>query len=231
MVFSLTCLASLCIYSTSFGNDLTGKLEKLGMFGILPASYKNVSLCKENGDIIKTEVTNSDGIYLFRDVEPGVYLLKIWAKGFKYDPLSQKVEISRDLDPTEANTIPIHKFTLESPKEQAFPETLMSQREGIRFVAQGSHYALPEEGKIWPILKCTNGNYLISTEKPVKINKDGKWMSREIWVDRPVEEILAVLVTKKGDNYFRWRISSNNREFIELPENSYVLAKRRIISY
>jgi hypothetical protein len=141
------------------------------------------------------------------------------------------VKILEDTDVTDVGTILMHNFTFESPEEQAFPETLMSRSEGIRFVAQGSHYALPEDSKIWPILKCLNGNYLVATEKPVKINKNGKWISRDIFIDRPVVEILAVLATKDGDHDFRWRLSSNDREFLRLPENSYVLAKRQIISY
>jgi len=231
-VLFLTCLVSLCIYSMSFSNVLKGTLEKFGTFGILPASFINVTLCKANGEILKTVVTDSDGIYLFSDVGPGVYLLKIWVKGFDYDPLFQTVKILEDIDVTDVNRILIHKFTFESSKEIAFSETSMRfLGEENRLVLRGSHYALPDDINIWPILKCLNGNYLVSTEKPVKINKNGKWTSREIFVDRPVEEILAVLSSKDGDQYFRRQLSSNDREFLQLPANSYILAKRRIISY
>jgi hypothetical protein len=231
-VLFLTCLVSLCVCSISFGNVLKGRLEKFGTYGILPGSYISVTLSKENGESLMTTVTDPDGKYIFDGVKPGVYVLRIWVKGFDLDPLSHSIKVLEDVDVTDADTILIHKFTFELPKEQACSEALMKfLSEKIRFVAQGSHYALPENVNIWPVLKCLNGNYLISTEKPVRINKNGKWTSREIIVDRPVEEILAVLVTEKGDNDFRWRISSDDREFQHLPENSYILAKRKIISY
>lgn len=231
-VLSLICLVPLCIHSIAFSNVLRGRLEKFGTLGILPASFINVTICKKNGDSIKTVVTGSDGMYSFSDIEPGIYILKIRVKGFENDPLSHIVKILEEINVTDAKTIIIHRFTFELPKEQEFP-SINSMRfinEGYRFIAQGSHYALPDDVNIWPVLKCKGGNYLLSTEKPVKIYKNGKWISREIWVDRPVEEILAVLVTEGGDHYFRFLISNNDQaEFHQLPARSYILAKRRII--
>lgn len=231
-VLSLICLFSLCIHSIAFSNVLRGRLEKFGALGILPASFINVTICKKNGDGLKTVVTGSDGMYSFSDMEPGIYILKIWVKGFDYDPLSHKVKILEEINVTDAKTIIIHHFTFKLPKEQEIISINLMRftNEESPFIAQGSHYALPDDVNIWPVLKCKSGNYLLSTEKPVKINKDGKWRSREIWVDRPVEEILAVLVTKDGDHYFRYLISNNDRaEFHQLPSKSYILAKRRII--
>jgi len=229
---SLICLASLVIPSWAFCSALTGRLEKFGALGLLPASYINVTLSKNNGENLKTIITESDGKYCFNDIEPGSYVLKVWVKGLDNDPLTRDVEVLKDKELTDAGQILIHFFIFEFPKEQVFPSAdLMGfiKNEGYRFRARGSHYALPDDADIWPVFKCKNGNYLLSTEKPVLIKKDGKWISREILIDRPVEEILAVLVAREGDHYFRFLMLSNDRaEFNQLPKNSCILATRRI---
>jgi len=222
-ILSLFCRASLHIHSVVFSNSLRGRLEKFGTLGLLPASFVNITLSK-NGKNLKTMITGSDGAYYFGDIEPGLYILKIWVKGFDREPLTHEAKVLEDQQVTDADRILVHRFIFEFPEEQVIPSIDL-----LQLIARGSYYALPEDVRIWPILKCKNGNYLISTEKPVLVGKDGKWKSKIILIDRPVEEIIAVLVTKEGDNYFRFLMLNNNpEEFNQLPENSCILAKRRI---
>lgn len=209
-----------------FCSILKGRLEKFGTYGILPASFVNVTLSKKSGQYLKTELTGSDGIYNFHDIEPGIYVLKIWANGFDNKPVTYKIEV---LDESLVDTKPflIHYFEFEFPEEKEnFPLN-------SRITAKGIYCNFPDDVYVWIVLKCVNENYLLSTKKPIYIKKDGKWESGEILLDRPIKEILAVLVTKAGhDELFRFgALDNNQREFHKLPQDSFIVATRKIIFY
>ncbi len=204
-----------------FCNILKVRLEKFGTYGILPASFVNVTLSKKSGKNLKTELTGSDGIYNFHDIDPGIYVLKIWANGFDNKPVTYEVEV---LDESLTDTKPflIHYFEFEFPKEkERFPRN-------SNITAKGIYYNFPDDAYVWIVLKCVNENYLLSTKKPIYIKKNGKWESSEILLDRQIKEILAVLVTKTGHGRFR---AFNNylHEFHQLPQDSFIVAARKII--
>jgi hypothetical protein len=212
-------LILILAHSFIFSSVLKGKLEKFGIHGLLPAPFVYVTL-SQNGKSLKTEITGSDGVYSFIDVQPGNYMLKIWAKGFDYKPLTREVNVLRQ-EITEVPPILIN-FTFESPKDnEFFPRT-------IRIKARGYHYSLPPKANIWIILKCLNRNFLVSTKKPIIIKENGQWESYEIILDRSIMEILAVSAAKKANNYFRYHFLT---EFTTLPKGSYILATRKITVY
>lgn len=222
--FFLFLLILLVINSFAYSVVLRGALAKFGTHGILPASFVNITLATESGQNLKTELTDSEGMYYFYDVEPGLYILKIWVKGFDGKPINYEVEVlNRPI--TQAKTFLIHYFKFESPEEE-----IITLGRPVHIGARGIHYNLPTDARIWIVLKCRNDNFLIKTKRHIYIKKEGKWASDEILIDRQIKEILAVLVTKAG-NYFFLHESSNElwSEFPHLPENSYILASRKLI--
>ncbi len=227
-ILRFLCISFLILFFTNsflFCNILKGRLEKFGTYGILPASFVNVTLSNKSGKNLKTELTGSDGIYNFHDIEPGIYVLKIWANGFDNKPVTYEVEVS-DESLTDTKPFLIHYFEFEFPKEEElFPIN-------SRITAKGIYYNFPDDAHVWIVLKCVNENYLLSTKKPIYIKKDGKWESSEILLDRPIKEILAVLVTKVDHKIFRFRVSNNYlSEFSNLPSDSFIVAARIIIFY
>lgn len=56
-----------------------GKLERKGDTGNYPAAYVRVTLAPSNAKSdINSVYTGSDGMYYFRNVPPGTYVLGIW---------------------------------------------------------------------------------------------------------------------------------------------------------
>jgi hypothetical protein len=56
-----------------------GKLERKGDTGNYPAAYVRVTLAPSNAKSdLNSVYTGSDGMYYFRNVPPGTYVLKIW---------------------------------------------------------------------------------------------------------------------------------------------------------
>ncbi len=56
-----------------------GKLERKGNTGNYPAAYVRVTLAPSNAKSdINSVYTGSDGMYYFRNVPPGTYVLEIW---------------------------------------------------------------------------------------------------------------------------------------------------------
>lgn len=225
-------LILLFINSFVMSNVLKGRLKKFGTYGILPASFVNVTLSKKSGQNLKTELTGSDGMYYFHNVEPGSYLLKIWVKDIYSKPIIHKVEVL-DKPITQAPPILTHFLKFENPEEnRRFPLAFVAN---IR--SKGIHYNLPANAMVWIILKCRNDNFLINTKRHIYIEENGKWESDNIPLDRPIKEIIAILVTKTYNAHLRLIMSSKSwDEFSQLPlpklkkdSYYYILATRKII--
>ena len=218
-------LILLFINSFVMSNVLKGRLEKFGTYGILPASFVNVTLSKKSGQNLKTELTGSDGMYSFYNVAPGPYLLKIWAKGFDSKPISHEVEVL-DEPITQAPLILTHLLKFENSEKKRRISLAFSKN----IWPKGIHYNLPDDAMVWIILKCKNDNFLINTRRLIYIKENGEWESDNIPLDRPIKEIIALLVTKTGNSRLRLMISNKSwYEFSQLPKDSYILATRKII--
>lgn len=71
-----------------------GKLIEQGSKDNIPLSTVAVTIFNTTDSVRTAPVyTGSDGIYLIYDVVPGEYILEIWNKGFKSNPIKYKIEV------------------------------------------------------------------------------------------------------------------------------------------
>lgn len=206
-------------------HTIKGKLERFGDYGVFPAPFINVTLENVEGRRLKNDLTGSDGLYTFANIDEGKYYLLIWAKGLYDKPIRKEIEVL-DSPVTEIKPILIHRFEFESPEEgKRYPIGSTD----VRIKTRGIHYSMPEEAKVWIVLKCKNDNFLLATDKNVHLKDDGTWESREILMDRPISSILAVMVTNIGHNFFnRMAHEKKREEFPQLLRYSFVISTRNI---
>ena len=218
-------LLLICLTSFVSAHTLKGKLEQFGDYGLLPAPHIYVTLANIEGKDLSTKITGSDGIYVFPNVEAGNYKLKIWTKKMYDRPIEKEIAVS-DIPVTEIEPILVHQFIFEYPKAG---ERFSIGTTNVSIKAKGTHYSLPDEAKVWIILKCKNDNFFLATDRNVYIKDNGTWESKEIFMDRPIRSILAVLVTKPGNNEFYSKARKRElEEFPQLPGNSYIISYQNI---
>jgi hypothetical protein len=202
---------------------LQGKLIKFGPLGVLPAPFVTVTLSANNNrKLIRTEHSDARGIYFFNGCPAGTYILKIWVRGAGERPLDFKINVSSQ-PVTNIAPILIHSLLLNYPEEGQPVSANMD------ISMKGTYYNIPDDAFIWIVLKRRDENFYLATDEPVKLNPGQTWESFPMKMEEGTVEVLAVLVTRKGNHDFRMKSKSDMwSSFSQLPGNSYTLARRKI---
>ncbi len=214
----------LFISSILHGSTLVGKLVQFGKKGIENSPFIPLTLYSETTrKKIENVTSGSDGIYYFKDIKTGSYILKIWVLGFKNEPLIFTIHV-KDQSNTNIKPILIHDISFSFPKnKQRFYE-----RKSVRPI--GVHYSLPDRVFIWILASDKyKRRFYLWGKKPITIKEDGTWEGESGETNIYMEKIHIVFVTEDTNKTIEKNLKRYKKEGISnLPEDSYIFLSQDI---
>ena len=220
-LFFLFIMSFIFISSLAYATTVRGRLDRFGLLGIAPASDVQVTLySKVTKESLEPASTDSDGMYYFRNVTPGVHVIEIWIQGFNHEPLKYEVG-ALDEEYTDISPILINWLKFVYPKEgKSFKTGSVIKTKGI--------HLFPTNAPIWIVLSDSSGNLFLQNF-PIRLKTNGLWASKNVHLCDGKIKIHAVLVTKEGDEVFKEKVV--NKKWVEidsLPVESCILTSRKI---
>ena len=219
-ILSFILLASASF--VAYGSTLQGKLEYFGENGLGPASFIAVTLHpKASQRNPQTANSGSDGMYYFKDVQPGDYILKVWVNGFEEKSIDYEIRVPNQ-EEINIKKIVTHSLKFEKPGKGS------RIIEGTIIKPRGTYYSISANASLWIAFSDLYNNLYFS-DNPVVLHKDGTWTTTDSIFIYPsnATKISVVMITEEESKKFKKKVSEGREniwpKFTDIPINSYFI--------